>query len=106
MRRILYKEPVTILPNKPWFYTLEEKTDSDKLLYEIIYNLTDQQKNIRAELSGEGATKMISIDFDLNEGVKSGFFISNKAFANIFFKVESIKLFSDSAITFELSLYQ
>ncbi|MBA2611916.1 MAG: hypothetical protein H0U95_08100 [Bacteroidetes bacterium] len=105
MQRILYKEQITILSNKPWFHILEEKTDTDKLFYEIVYNLTDKQKVVKADLSGEGATKIILIDFDLIEGVKSGFFISNKTFANIFFKVESIKLFCNADITFKLSLF-
>ncbi len=105
MQHILYKEQVTLLPNKPWFYDLTKTIDSDKLLYEIVYNLADKQKVVKAELSGEGATKIILIDFDLSEGVKSGLFISNKTFANIFFKVESIKLFCDTEITFKLILF-
>ena len=90
MKAIAQNEMIQLKNRIDWFYNCAEKVDSDKLKYEIIYNLTDEKKVVFAELIGEGVSKLIRIDFNTNNGVKSGEFNTSKPFANIYFKVDKI----------------
>lgn len=106
MKAIAKNEIIQLRNKKDWFYNFTEKVDSDKLLYEIIYNLLDENKIVFAELIGEGTSKLIRIDFNTNKGVKTGEFNTLKPFANIYFKVDRIRFYTDSDVEFKLSVYE
>ena len=65
-----------------------------------------RQKLYFAELTGNGASKLVNINFNTNKGVKTGEFISSTTFANIYFEVERIRLYSESDIEFSLTLFK
>ena len=102
----IYTDTVQLQAKHDWFYQLTEKIESDKLLYSINYSATDEAKIIFAELTGNGASKLVNINFNTNKGVKTGEFISSTTFANIYFEVERIRLYSESDIEFSLTLFK
>ena len=102
----IYTDTVQLQAKHDWFYQLTEKIESDKLLYSINYNTADEAKIIFAELTGNGASKLVNINFNTNKGVKTGEFISSTTFANIYFEVERIRLYSESDIEFSLTLFK
>ena len=106
MRHLIKDERINLKTRIDWFYNFAEKVDSDKLLYEITYNLVDENKIVFAELIGEGTSKLIRIDFNTNKGVKTGEFNTSKPFANIYFKVDKIKFYTDCDLDFKLNIYQ
>lgn len=106
MKAIAQNEIIQLKNRTDWFYNFSEKVDSDKLLYEITYNLSDENKIVFAELLGEGTSKLIRIDFNTNKGVKTGEFNTSKPFANIYFKADKIKFYTDCDLEFKLSIYE
>lgn len=106
MKIVVNKEKIKLQPRQDWFLPFIEQVDSDKLFYEINYNLTDENKTIFAELVGVGTSKLIRIDLNTTKGVKNGEFNTNKPFANIYFKVEKIRFYCDSDLEFELSVFE
>ena len=102
----IYTDTVQLQAKHDWFYQLTEKIESDKLFYSINYNTTDETKIIFAELTGNGASKLVNINFNTNKGIKTGEFISSTTFTNIYFEVERIRFFSEVDIEFILTVFQ
>jgi hypothetical protein len=106
MKAIAQNEIIQLKNKTDRFYSFAEKVDSDKLLYEITYNLADENKIVFAELIGEGTSKLTRINFNTNKGIKTGEFNTSKPFANIYFKVDKIRFYTDCDIEFKLSVYE
>jgi hypothetical protein len=102
----LHSESIRLKPKSECRINLSEKTDSDVLLYSIIYNEVNEDKLIFAELNGEGSSKLISISLDKNKKSTSGEFARPNAHTDIFLRVDSIRLYSDTEIDFRLTIYK
>lgn len=102
----IYTELIQLKAKYDWFYNFTEKTDNDKLFYSIKYNSEDECKVIFAELTGGGSAKLIHINLNTNKGLKTGEFTNHTTFANIYFQVERMRLFSESDIEFNLTLFK
>jgi hypothetical protein len=96
---------INLEPRQDWFYTLEEKANSDELLYEITYSLANENEIVFVELIGQGSTKMLRINFNTTKGRKIGDFRATSRFSDVYFQVEKIRLYCNIKITFELSVY-
>ncbi len=100
----LNPEKIQLKAKLDWYYQLPEKVESDKLLYSINYDLTDENKIIFVELMGDGSSKLIRINLNTKKGVKTGEFNTHATFSNIYFQVERIRFFSECDIEFYLTL--
>ena len=97
-------EKIELKAKLDYLYQLTEKVESDKLLYSINYDLMNEGKVIFAELIGDGSSKLIHVNLNTTKGVKTGEFITNTAFSNIYFMAERIRFFSEFNIEFHITL--
>lgn len=105
MKYFIENAEINLKPREDWFYTFQETADSDKLFYDITYNLANENTIVFAELIGDGTAKLVRINFNTTKGEKTGEFSTEKPFANIYFKVEKIRVYCNTEIKFELSIY-
>jgi hypothetical protein len=105
MKYFIENAEINLKPREDWFYTFQETAESDKLFYDITYNLANENTIVFAELIGEGTAKLVRINFNTTKGKKTGEFSTDKPFSNIYFKVDKIRFYSDLEIEFKLSIY-
>ena len=97
---------IKLKANNRCLYLLSENVESDKLLYSINYQLSDEGKIFYAELKGANVSKLIRICLDTQNGTKNGEFKTDTLHSNIFFSVENIRFFSDNDLEFHLTLFK
>ena len=102
----IYEEAIQLKAKYDWHYNFTEKVESDTLFYSIKYDLADECKIIFVELTGNGSSKLIHVNLNTNKGVKTGEFINHTTFANIYFQVERMRLYSEADIEFNLTLFK
>ena len=103
---IINSEKVQLKAKQDWCYQLPDKVGSDNLRYEVTYHLIDENNIIFVELIGDGLSKLVRINLNTTKGVKTGEFISQATFSNIYFQVERIRFYSESDMEFHLTLFK
>ena len=75
-------------------------------LKKVNYYLADECKIIFVELTSNGSSKLVHINLNTSKGVKTGKFINHTTFANIYFQVERMRLYSEFDMEFNLTLFK